>query len=122
MSTGLMTAASGRLSRRRTLLGRLFGLALPALATLISVSDRRLLSEGRRVFGGSSVALVARQRRGWQRVAIAGSDAGSAPDAADADVAIDDDGHLSLRGRTLTPRDRRVLQAVAGQALFALRG
>ena len=43
MSTGLMTAASGRLSRRRTLLGWLFGLALPALATLISVSGQGLL-------------------------------------------------------------------------------
>jgi two-component system sensor histidine kinase KdpD len=231
MSTGLMTAASGRLSRRRTLLGWLFGLALPALATLISVSDQGLLglptdvmlfvlavvvvaligglgpallaavasglllnffltpplytftiadnqnvitlavmvlvavmvalvvnqaarrgeqasraraeatllsefaaavltsheplplllNKVRESFGASSVALLERQRSGWQRVASAGSDPVSAPEAADADVAIDDDVHLSLRGRTLTPRDRRVLQAVAGQALLALR-
>ena len=38
-----MTTATGRLSRRRTLLGWLFGLALPALATLISVAGRGLL-------------------------------------------------------------------------------
>ncbi|MGH3575338.1 MAG: DUF4118 domain-containing protein, partial [Pseudonocardiaceae bacterium] len=38
-----MTTATGRLSRRRKLLGWLFGLALPALATLISVAGRGLL-------------------------------------------------------------------------------
>lgn len=37
-----MTTARGRLSRRRKLLGWLFGLALPALATLISVAGRGL--------------------------------------------------------------------------------
>jgi two-component system, OmpR family, sensor histidine kinase KdpD len=231
MSTGLMTTACGRLSRRRKLLGWPFGLALPALATLISVTGRGLLglptdvmlfvlavvvvaligglgpallaavasglllnffltpplytftiadnenvitlavmmlvavmvalvvnqaarrgaqasraraqssllsefaaavltsqeplplllNKVRESFGATSVALLERQRSGWQRVASAGPDPVAAPHDADADVAIDADVHLSLRGRTLTVGDRRVLQTVAGQALLALR-
>jgi two-component system, OmpR family, sensor histidine kinase KdpD len=231
MSTGLMTTASGRLSRRRKLLGWPFGLALPALATLISVTGRGLLglptdvmlfvlavvvvaligglgpallaavasglllnffltpplytftiadnenvitlgvmvlvavmvalvvnqaarrgaqasraraqsnllselaaavltsqeplplllNKVRESFGATSVALLERQRSGWQRVASAGPDPVAAPHDADTDVAIDADVHLSLRGRTLTVGDRRVLQTVAGQALLALR-
>jgi two-component system sensor histidine kinase KdpD len=231
MSTGVMTTASGRLSRRRKLLGWLFGLALPALATLISVTGRGLLglptdvmlfvlavvvvaligglgpallaavasglllnffltpplytftiadnenvitlavmvlvavmvalvvnqaarrgeqaararaeasllsefagavltsqeplplllNKVRESFGATSVALLERQRSGWQQVASAGPDPVAAPHDADTDAAIDADVHLSLRGRTLTVGDRRVLQTVAGQALLALR-
>ena len=231
MGTGVIATASGRLSRRRKLLGWLFGLALPALATLISVAGRRLLglptdvmlfvlavvvvaligglgpallaavasglllnffltpplytftiadnenvitlgvmvlvavmvalvvnqavrrgeqasraraqanllsefaaallttqdplplllNKVRQSFGATSVALLERQRSGWQPVASAGPDPVATPQDADADVAIDADVHLSLSGRTLTVGDRRVLQAVAGQALLALR-
>ena len=226
-----MTTARGRLSRRRKLLGWLFGLALPALATLISVAGRGLfglptdvmlfvlavvvvalvgglgpallaaiasglllnffltpplytftiadnenvitlavmvlvavlvalvvnqaarrgeqawraraeasllsefaatvlgspeplpllLNKVRESFGATSVALLERQRGGWQRVASAGPDPAAAPDSADVDVTIDADVHLLLIGRSLTAGDRRVLQAVAGQALLALR-
>ncbi len=231
MGTGVMATASGRLSRRRKLLGWLFGLALPASATLISVAGRGLLglptdvmlfvlavvvvaligglgpallaavasglllnffltpplytftiadnenvitlgvmvlvavmvalvvnqavrrgeqasraraqanllsefaaallttqdplplllNKVRQSFGATSVALLERQRSGWHRVASAGPDPVATPQGADADVAIDADVHLSLSGRTLTVGDRRVLQAVAGQALLALR-
>lgn len=231
MGTGVIATASGRLSRRRKLLGWLFGLALPASATLISVAGRGLLglptdvmlfvlavvvvaligglgpallaavasglllnffltpplytftiadnenvitlavmvlvaamvalvvnqavrrgeqasraraqanllsefaaallttqdplplllNKVRQSFGATSVALLERQRSGWQRVASAGPDPVATPQDADADVAIDADVHLSLSGRTLTVGDRRVLQAVAGQALLALR-
>jgi two-component system sensor histidine kinase KdpD len=231
MATGVMTTASGRLSRRRKLLGWLFGLALPALATLISVAGRGLLglptdvmlfvlavvvvaligglgpallaafasglllnffltpplytftiadnenvitlavmvlvavmvalvvnqaarrgeqasraraqanllsefaaallttqdplplllNKVRQSFGATSAALLERQRSGWQRVASAGPDPVATPQDADTDVAIDADVHLSLSGRTLAAGDRRVLHAVAGQALLALR-
>ncbi len=231
MATRVMATARGRLSRRRKLLGWLFGLALPALATLISVAGRGLLglptdvmlfvlavvvvaligglgpallaavasglllnffltpplytftiadnenvitlavmvlvavmvalvvnqavrrgeqasraraqanllsefaaallttqdplplllNKVRQSFGATSVALLERQRSGWQRVASAGSDPVATPQDADTDVAIDADVHLSLSGRTLAAGDRRVLHAVAGQALLALR-
>ncbi|MGH3574880.1 MAG: sensor histidine kinase, partial [Pseudonocardiaceae bacterium] len=80
-----------------------------------------LLNKVRESFGARSVALLERRQAGWHRVASAGPDPPEAPEDADADVAIDADVHLSLLGRTLTAGDRRVLQAVAGQALLALR-
>ena len=55
-----------------------------------------LLNKVRESFGATSVALLERQRGGWQRVASAGPDPVAAPEDADADVAIDADVHLSL--------------------------
>ena len=43
------------------------------------------------------------------------------PDQADVDVAVEPDVHLVAQGRTLPAADRRLLEAVAGQALIALR-
>ena len=43
------------------------------------------------------------------------------PEQADVDVAVDPDTHLVGRGRTLAAAERRLLDAVAGQAMLALR-
>ncbi len=43
------------------------------------------------------------------------------PEEADVDVAVDPDTHLVGEGRALAAADRRLLDAVAGQALLALR-
>lgn len=80
-----------------------------------------LLHKVREAFGARSVTLLERRQGGWQQVASAGLNPAAAPDDADTDVAIDPDVHLALLGRTLTAGDRRILQAVAGQALLALR-
>lgn len=79
-----------------------------------------LLDKVRVAFSAASVALLERQQGNWRQVASAGPDPVATPEDAEADVAIDADVHLALRGRTLSSSDRRVLQAVAGQALLAL--
>ncbi|WP_370943484.1 DUF4118 domain-containing protein [Amycolatopsis sp. cg5] len=82
---------------------------------------RRLLEKLRENFGLVSVALLEKSDGGWSLVEQAGDDVCRDPDEADVDIAVTADVHLTLRGRALPASDRRVLEAVAGQALLALR-
>jgi two-component system sensor histidine kinase KdpD len=81
----------------------------------------RLLEKVRENFGMSSAALLEKVDGAWRQVAFIGSEPCDEPDDADVDVPVTVDFHLALRGRALPASDRRVLEAVAGQALLALR-
>jgi two-component system sensor histidine kinase KdpD len=81
----------------------------------------RLLEKVRTHFALTSVALLEKQEDTWRQVACAGTPGCTQPDQADVDVPVTPDVHLALRGRTLPAKDRRVLEAAAGQALLALR-
>ena len=80
-----------------------------------------LLEKVRENFGLTSVALLENRDGDWHRVACVGEKPCAEPDEADVDVAVTPDVHLALRGRQVPARDRRVLEAAAGQALLALR-
>jgi two-component system, OmpR family, sensor histidine kinase KdpD len=80
----------------------------------------RLLEKLREAFSLDSVVLLERVGGRWQAAAAVGPHPCGRPDEADADVQIDDDVHLAVRGRPLEAHDWRVLEAVAGQALLAL--
>jgi two-component system sensor histidine kinase KdpD len=80
-----------------------------------------LLDKVRVAFNAASVALLERVQERWWRLASAGPDPVTAPEDAEVDVALDANVHLALRGRTLSSGDRRVLHAVAGQALLVLQ-
>lgn len=81
----------------------------------------RLLAKVREHFGMASAALLQQRGEDWEVVAAAGEDPARDPDQADADIPVDGDVHLALRGRPLPAGDRRLLEAAAGQALLALR-
>jgi two-component system sensor histidine kinase KdpD len=81
----------------------------------------RLLAKVRENFALTSVTLLEKQDGVWQCVATSGEHPCADPDEADVDIAVTADVHLTLRGRALPAADRRVLEAVAGQALLALR-
>ncbi|MEU5258046.1 DUF4118 domain-containing protein [Amycolatopsis sp. NPDC021455] len=81
----------------------------------------RLLQKVRENFVLTSVTLLEKQDGAWQCVATAGDHPCADPDEADVDIAVTADVHLTLRGRALAAADRRVLEAVAGQALLSLR-
>ncbi len=81
----------------------------------------RLLEKVRENFALTSVTLLEKQEGVWRAVACAGEHPCADPDEADVDIAVTADVHLTLRGRALPAADRRVLEAVAGQALLALR-
>jgi two-component system sensor histidine kinase KdpD len=57
----------------------------------------------------------------WRIVATVGGEPTCTPDEGDADIPVDDDLALVLRGRTPSAADRRVLEAFAAQAAVALR-
>jgi two-component system sensor histidine kinase KdpD len=57
----------------------------------------------------------------WRIVANVGGEPCCSPDEGDADVSIDDDLALVLRGPTPSAADQRVLEAFAAQAALALR-
>jgi two-component system, OmpR family, sensor histidine kinase KdpD len=81
-----------------------------------------LLAKVRENFGLTSVALL--ENRGgerWDQVACDGPFPCYDPEEADVDIPVAPDVHLALRGRQVPARDRRVLEAAAGQALLALR-
>ncbi|HWM02171.1 MAG TPA: DUF4118 domain-containing protein [Actinophytocola sp.] len=81
-----------------------------------------LLEKVRENFGLTSVALLeSRGDDSWDRVACVGEFPCYDPDEADVDVPVTPEVHLALRGRQVPARDRRVLEAAAGQALLALR-
>ncbi|MDN5917812.1 MAG: DUF4118 domain-containing protein [Pseudonocardia sp.] len=81
----------------------------------------RLLDKVREAFSLDTVALLARHEGRWDLTACSGPPDCARPEHADVDVAIEPDVHLVGRGRTLHARDRRLLEAVGGQALIALR-
>ena len=80
----------------------------------------RLLSTVREAFGLTGVAVLQRRDGGWA-VAASSGPAGPDPARADVDVAVDADTHLVGHGRPLPAADRKLLDAVAGPALLALR-
>ncbi|GAB3967283.1 sensor histidine kinase KdpD [Actinoallomurus acanthiterrae] len=57
----------------------------------------------------------------WRIIATVGGEPTCTPDDGDADIPVDDDLALVLRGRTPSATDRRVLEAFAAQAAVALR-
>ena len=81
----------------------------------------RLLGKVRENFGLTSVTLLEKRGGVWEKVVVVGDQPCADPDEADVDIAVTADVHLTLRGRALPAADRRVLEAVAGQALLALR-
>ncbi|WP_116203998.1 sensor histidine kinase [Amycolatopsis circi] len=81
----------------------------------------RLLEKVQENFGLTSVTLLEKRNGKWDKVALSGGEPCADPDEADVDIAVTADVHLTLRGRALPAADRRVLEAVAGQALLALR-
>jgi two-component system sensor histidine kinase KdpD len=91
--------------------------------TVLARSDPlpRLLDKIREAFGLTSVAILQRHDGRWTVSACAGPRDCPRPEAADVDVAVDPDTHLVGRGRALAAAERRLLDAVAGQALLALR-
>ena len=81
----------------------------------------RLLDKIREAFTLSTVAILERRDGRWTVSACAGPPDCTRPEQADVDVAVDPDTHLVGRGRTLAAAERRLLDAVAGQAMLALR-
>jgi two-component system sensor histidine kinase KdpD len=80
-----------------------------------------LLAKVREAFNLSTVAVLQRHDGHWETSACSGPPDCARPEQADVDVAIEPDIHLVGRGRALPAADRRLLEAVAGQALLALR-
>jgi two-component system sensor histidine kinase KdpD len=78
----------------------------------------RLLEKVREAFGLASVAVLQRHDGAWTVAAGSGP---ADPGAADVDVAVEPDTHLVGSGRALAAADRRLLEAVAGPTLLALR-
>jgi len=81
----------------------------------------RLLERVREAFGMTTVAILERHDGQWVVSACSGPPDCAKPEQADVDVAVEPDVHLVAQGRTLPAADRRLLEAVAGQALIALR-
>ena len=81
----------------------------------------RLLDKVRDAFGLRGVAVLERRDGHWTTAARVGPPDCTRPDQADVDVAVDPDTHLVGTGRALPAADRKLLEAVAGQALLALR-
>src|SRR3954452_7354502 len=81
----------------------------------------RLLERIREAFGLTTVAILQRQDDRWLVSACAGPADCARPEQADVDVAVEPDIHLVGHGRTRAAAERGLLDAVAGQALLALR-
>ncbi|MEV4242735.1 DUF4118 domain-containing protein [Streptosporangium canum] len=90
-----------------------------------------LLARLRETFALTSVTLLERvdepgpddqsDPEAWRIVATAGATPCTCPGTADADVVIDEQLVLAVRGRLLEASDRRVLEAFAAEAAVALR-
>ena len=81
----------------------------------------QLLDRVREAFGLTTVAVLQQRDGQWHTSACSGPPDCTRPDQADVDVAVEPGIHLVGAGRTLPAADRRLLEAVAGQALLALR-
>ena len=94
---------------------------------------RELLDQLRETYRLRSVSLLERRpdvpdspdvqhdRQAWSVAATVGGTPCLTPGEADADIVVDDDVSLVLRGHPLAAADRRVVQAFAAQAALALR-
>ncbi|MEO3747729.1 DUF4118 domain-containing protein [Plantactinospora sp. B5E13] len=122
------TREAARASAEAQLLATVAGGVLRGERPLTALLDRL-----RDTFGLSSVTLLERlpdapdspdrQRdpRAWRVAANVGTDPCGTPAAGDAEVRVDDQLTLVLRGRVLPAADRRIVAAFAAQAAVALR-
>ena len=122
------TREAARASADAELLSNLAGSVLRGES---AVGD--LLERLRVTFGLTSVTLLERRPEAplspnrqsdpgcWRIVATTGGAPCCTPDEGDADIPVDDDLALVLRGRTPSATDQRVLEAFAAQAALALR-
>ena len=81
----------------------------------------QLLDRVREAFGLTTVAVLQQRDGQWHTSACSVPPDCTRPDQADVDVAVEPGIHLVGAGRTLPAADRRLLEAVAGQAFLALR-
>ncbi|MFY1670914.1 DUF4118 domain-containing protein [Plantactinospora sp. WMMB334] len=122
------TREAVRASAEAQLLGAVAGSVVRGARPLTALLERL-----RETFGLVSVTLLERspdaperpdpQRdpRAWRVAANVGAEPCGTPAAGDAEVGVDDDLRLVLRGRVLPAADRRIVQAFAAQAAVALR-
>lgn len=78
----------------------------------------RLLDRVREAFGLTTVAVLEQRDGDWQS---APAPPLHPPEQADVDIAVEPGLHLVGSGRALSAADRRLLEAVAGPAMLALR-
>ncbi|GAB2838686.1 sensor histidine kinase KdpD [Actinoallomurus bryophytorum] len=122
------TREAARASADAEMLSHLAGSVLRGQST-----PHDLLERLRETFGLDSATLLERRPEApltpgrqadpdcWRIVTNAGAEPCSSPDEGAAEIAIDDDLTLVLRGRTPSAADQRVLEAFAAQAALALR-
>ncbi|MEE6259812.1 DUF4118 domain-containing protein [Plantactinospora sonchi] len=122
------TREAARASAEAQLLATVAGGVLRGERPLTALLDRL-----RETFGLTSVTLLERlpdapespdrQRdpRAWRVAANVGAEPCGTPAAGDAEVRVDDQLTLVLRGRVLPAADRRIVEAFAAQAAVALR-
>ncbi|MBE1490205.1 DUF4118 domain-containing protein [Plantactinospora soyae] len=122
------TREAARASAEAQLLAAVAGSVLRGARPLTALLERLL-----ETFGLSTVSLLERlpgspdrpdqQRdpRAWRVAANVGAEPCATPAAGDAEVRLDDDLTLVLRGRVLPAADRRIVEAFAAQAAVALR-
>jgi two-component system sensor histidine kinase KdpD len=122
------TREAARASADAEMLSNLAGSVLRGQST-----PRDLLERLRETFGLDSATLLERRPEApltpgrqadpdcWRIVTNVGAEPCCSPDEGAAEIAIDDDLTLVLRGRTPSAADQRVLEAFAAQAALALR-
>ncbi|MFC6016985.1 DUF4118 domain-containing protein [Plantactinospora solaniradicis] len=122
------TREAARASAEAQLLAAVAGSVLRGARPLTALLERLL-----ETFGLTTVSLLERlpgtpdrpdqQRdpRAWRVAANVGAEPCATPAAGDAEVRLDDDLTLVLRGRVLPAADRRIVEAFAAQAAVALR-
>src|SRR5829696_5879634 len=120
---GVVSALVDLAARRRVEATRARAEALARLGgTLLHGHDPlpELVEQLRVTFGLDSVALLERDRQGWQIEAVAGHTAPIRPEYATDAVELDPRRMLALTGRRLAGDDRRVLRAFTDQLAVAL--
>jgi two-component system sensor histidine kinase KdpD len=122
------TREAARASADAEMVSNLAGTVLRGESTPVDLLERL-----RMTFGLTSVTLLERRPEApltpgrqadpscWRIVATVGAGPCRSPDEGAAEVAIDDDLTLALRGRTPSAADQRVLEAFAAQSALALR-
>lgn len=122
------TRQAARARAEAQLLGAVAGSVLRGARPLTALLERLL-----ETFGLTTVSLLERlpdaperpdqQRdpRAWRVAANIGAEPCPTPAAGDAEVRVDDNLTLVLRGRVLPAADRRIVEAFAAQAAIALR-
>ncbi|MGI5150509.1 DUF4118 domain-containing protein [Plantactinospora sp. CA-294935] len=122
------TREAARASAEAQLLGAVAGSVVRGARPVTALLERL-----RETYGLGSVTLLERspdapespdrQRdpRAWRVAANVGEEPCGTPSAGDAEVGVDGDLRLVLRGRLLPAADRRIVEAFAAQAAVALR-